>query len=232
MSKSYKNILATVLLVIISVYTGLNNTKQTSPKQNKQLTKQEVSKSSKNVLALSWYNYFCKTHTFKKECKNRSKSKYKNQFVLHGLWPQPRNNINCNKTKLQLNIQTLNELKIYMPGVASNLHKHEWSKHGTCYSNNATKYFQDSISLTKEFNSLFAKFFKQKNGQIITKNMIVKLFNKKLFHGAGKKFKLICKNGFIKEIRLNIYGQVTSLKDTLKKAPNIFGGCTKGKLSF
>lgn len=235
MLKSYSKILSAIFVIIISVYTGVNiDTTKESKSKNSSLQYKEVTQSTKNILALSWHNNFCKTHSYKKECKNRNNPAYKSKFVLHGLWPQPRNNVNCNNTKLTISNSLLNELKIYMPGVASNLHKHEWKKHGSCYSKNADVYFQDSIRLTSEFQALFSNFFRQKVGHILTKEAIVREFNKLLFIGAGKKIQLICKNGNIEEIRLNLQNKIShtsSLRILLKNAKNLFGGCQKGFLN-
>jgi len=45
--------------------------------------------SLESLLAVSWHNAFCSTHSGKKECRplyNRAKDR----LVLHGLWPQPK----------------------------------------------------------------------------------------------------------------------------------------------
>lgn len=49
------------------------------------------------LLALSWQPSFCETHRGKSECKNRTEENFEaSNLALHGLWPQPRNNIYCN----------------------------------------------------------------------------------------------------------------------------------------
>ena len=50
-----------------------------------------------NILVLSWHNAFCQTHRYKKECKRALFQRFEeSRFVLHGLWPQPKNNVYCN----------------------------------------------------------------------------------------------------------------------------------------
>jgi len=47
--------------------------------------------AKQNLLAISWQNAFCEMNKYKKECKNMdSKDFGASNFVLHGLWPQPR----------------------------------------------------------------------------------------------------------------------------------------------
>ncbi len=63
---------------------------------------------------------------------------------------------------LNLSSDTREELQKYMPGYLSNLQKHEWIKHGTCYGTDENIYFKDAIELLKQINSskvreLFAK---------------------------------------------------------------------------
>ena len=63
--------------------------------------KYQIQEPSKhNLLVLSWHNAFCETHRYKKECKRSTFSfgrpNYNEKhFVLHGLWPQPKNKLYC-----------------------------------------------------------------------------------------------------------------------------------------
>jgi ribonuclease T2 len=59
--------------------------------------------SKQNLLAISWQNAFCQTHQYKKECKKMTNKDFaSSHFVLHGLWPQPRNNQYCSVDKKQV----------------------------------------------------------------------------------------------------------------------------------
>jgi len=61
------------------------------------------STSKQNLLAISWQNAFCQSHQYKKECKSMNANSFGAfEFVLHGLWPQPRNNAYCNVSKKQV----------------------------------------------------------------------------------------------------------------------------------
>jgi len=118
------------------------------------------------LLAMSWQPGFCAGRGNKKECRNAKRGDYSSKHLsLHGLWPQPRDNAYCGVSDadkaidrrgrwdllepLKLSSQTKNELKKYMPGFSSNLQRHEWIKHGTCYSADPETYYADSIRLAK-----------------------------------------------------------------------------------
>ena len=83
-----------------------------------------------------------------------------------------------------------------MPGFASELHKHEWIKHGTCYGTDANTYYEDAISLVNQVNqSAFGKIFSQNIGKNITLKQIRMLADKEFGRGAGNRVELRCKNG-------------------------------------
>ncbi|MEN8727653.1 MAG: hypothetical protein ABF276_06800, partial [Sulfurovum sp.] len=85
---------------VVSIDDALSKS-STSTDLKKHTNKYETKNISKqNLLALSWHNAFCETHRYKKECKRSmfsfGRDKYcEKHFVLHGLWPQPKNKIYC-----------------------------------------------------------------------------------------------------------------------------------------
>ena len=189
--------------------------------------------SQDNLLAVSWQENFCKLNGYKKECKRFRRRDFGwNNFVLHGLWPQPRSKQNCSNKFERLDKQTFQKLKIAMPSVISGLHKHEWRKHGSCYGTSEKEYFNDAMSLLKQVNdSPIRDFFLRNRGRIITKqslNMIIK----KSFGNASRKIQMVCKRGLITEIRFSLKGDARrdSLKTLLKDAKPFRGGCQKGRI--
>ena len=223
---------------------------------NKKVEKNEVKSAPKvskatskqNLLALSWQNAFCQTHQYKKECKSmNSKSFGAFEFVLHGLWPQPRNNQYCNVSKkqvgadknkqwhrlnkLDLNSTTRNELSKYMPGYSSNLHRHEWVKHGTCYGTTPNDYYSDAISLLKQVNSSkVQQYFKQHIGKVVTLKEVRKLFDKEFGNGAGKHVTMNCRGGLVTELWLHLGNGSTKLSELLKKGETPRSRCQKGRV--
>ena len=202
--------------------------------------------SKQNLLALSWQNAFCQTHQYKKECKvMNSKSFGAFEFVLHGLWPQPRNNQYCKVSKkqigmdknkqwyrldkLDLNSTTRSELSKYMPGYSSSLHRHEWVKHGTCYGTSENDYYADAIHLLKQVNeSKVQRYFKQNIGKRVTLKEVRKLFNKEFGNGAGKHVIMKCKGGFVTELWLHIGNGSEDLNELFKSGETPRGRCQKG----
>lgn len=216
---------------------SINQPANSSKKSNNKISKQ-------NLLALSWQNAFCETHQYKKECKNTSAYNEKH-FVLHGLWPQPRNNLYCKVSKkeigkdknkqwnrlsdLDLSAKTRKELQVVMPGYSSNLHKHEWIKHGTCYGTDANRYYADAIALITQVNqSKVGDFFAKNIGKHVTLKAVRQAFDASFGAGAGKHVELRCKSGLITEIWLHLGTGSDTLKSSLLAGKKVKSRCQRG----
>ena len=206
------------------------------------------STSKQNLLAISWQNAFCQTHQYKKECKSMNfKSFGAFEFVLHGLWPQPRNNAYCNVSKkqvgmdknkqwnrldkLDLESSTRTKLSKVMPGYSSNLHKHEWVKHGTCYGTSANDYYVDSMNLLTQVNeSKVQQYFKQNIGRTVRLKEIRKVFEKEFGNGAGDHVTMNCRKGLITELWLHLGNGSSELKELFKSGERPKSRCHKGRV--
>ncbi|CAA6823025.1 MAG: Ribonuclease I precursor (EC [uncultured Sulfurovum sp.] len=211
-------------------------------------TQSSKSTSKQNLLALSWQNAFCQTHQYKKECKAMNANSFGAfEFVLHGLWPQPRNNVYCNVSKkqvgmdknkqwysldkLDLDADTRSNLSKLMPGYASNLHRHEWIKHGTCYGTSADEYYDDSMALQTQVNeSKVRQYFKQNIGRMVYLKEIRKLFDKEFGAGAGEHVTMQCKKGLVTELWLHLGSGSTDLKVLFKSGERPKSRCHKGRV--
>ncbi len=223
---------------------SIENTKHTKKYENKISGKQ-------NLLALTWHNAFCETHRYKKECKQPFLTKPKQystqHFVLHGLWPQPNNRLYCNVDKalvsadkhkrwrdlpcLALDEKTENRLAKVMPGYLSELHKHEWVKHGTCYGTDAETYFRDAISFVEQLNaSKVAQYFKKHIGKRVTLQQIRQQFDRSFGKGAGKRVELVCKKGLVTELRLQLGSGSDDLGTLLHRGKTRRSRCHSGIL--
>jgi ribonuclease T2 len=214
-------------------------------------SKKRATTSLQNVLALSWHNAFCETHRSKKECKAGwkallgAKHKGGDAFTLHGLWPQPRNRVYCGVSREyitadkygkwnklpepELGLCTKSALKEVMPGVTSNLHRHEWIKHGTCYGTDAKTYFQDAIALTNTIRqSKISDFFKRYTGKRVTLTRIRELFDENFGKGTGNRVELRCNRGMITELWLHLGRGGQSLEAMLKEGRKVHSRCTRG----
>lgn len=201
------------------------------------------------VLAVSWQPAFCQSHQYKPECEEQTDDRYDaTNFTLHGLWPQPRGNDYCgvsnadrrldqNKAWSQLPAISLSpgtraDLAVVMPGVASYLHRHEWTKHGTCYGTPAENYFRHALALVDELNgSVVQDLFAGNIGQRITAAQIRDRFDQAFGAGMGNKVKVKCSGGLVTELQLQLKGAATgsvSLVDMLSAANDTSVDCRGG----
>ena len=212
--------------------------------------KKNVQSSKQNLLTLSWHNAFCETHRYKKECKRSAfsfgKDKYSEKhFVLHGLWPQPRSKTYCDVSKkervwdkhkqwnrlssLGLSTEVKKGLKKIMPGFSSNLHKHEWVKHGTCYGTDANEYYKDAITLVEQVNnSKVGAFFTKNIGKRVTLQQVRSVFDRNFGVGTGKRVELQCKKGLVTELWLHLGSGSEDISTLLKRGKKTRSRCHGG----
>ncbi len=235
--------------MLTSCKVGANILSKDSLKKKKPVRKSK--KHAKNLLALTWQPSFCETHGSKKECRTQTTNRYDaSHWSLHGLWPQPRNKAYCGVSQtdkgidrnkrwhllepLELSQETATELAFVMPAVASNLHRHEWIKHGTCYGTDADTYYSDAIDLTKQVNeSVVGKLFNMGVGKHVTLKQVRKHFDKAFGEGSGKKVDMRCdRKGRVTELWINLKGEVAAnnLAELLKDALRAGSTCKAGKI--
>ena len=186
------------------------------------------------VLALSWTAAFCETKPNKRECKSQTKKRYDAvNFALHGLWPEPQF---CSRVRYQNVPDKLwKAMRIAMPGTQSGLHKHEWGKHGTCYSDGPTRYYADAIRLTLAFNKTpLQDLFADNIGKHLSARDIRAAFDKAFGRGAGDRVLVHCvRDGgrqLIQELRIAMRGDLrtTNFPVLLKQARAQKQGCRGG----
>ncbi len=221
-----------------------NKSEHTKKYQKPILSNKTAKKQS--LLVLSWHNAFCETHRKKTECRNPKKSD-KGQLVLHGLWPQPRNNVYCGvpqkliaKDKhhqwkalpnIDIEESTLALMDSYMPGYVSRLHKHEWIKHGTCYGESADRYYHDALTLASEVDhSAVGKLLRNNVGKKVTLGQIRGAFDREFGAGAGQRVELKCQGGLITELWIHIGDKGDSLRELIAKGSTTKSRCHKGKV--
>ncbi len=195
-------------------------------------------KSREYILAISWQPAFCETHQSKPECKTLENAPTRfeaTNFALHGLFPQPNgnfycgvsaSNVNLDKAKkwsllpaIENNLQpaTWTKLQEIMPGTASDLHRHEWIKHGTCYPGNAEAYFAESIALLENFNASSVQDLAANNiNNAVTIREIDTALAKDFGSNAGKKVEVKCENSLLVELYVSLQGDITP-KSTIAK---------------
>jgi len=219
------------------------------PKDTKKYQKsvsKNITTRKQALLVLSWHNAFCETHRRQTECQNPKKSD-KGHLVLHGLWPQPRNNVYCNvpqkliaKDKhhqwkalpnIDIEESTLELMDSYMPGYLSRLHKHEWLKHGTCYGTSADKYYHDALTMAQEVDrSAVGKLFRTHVGRRITLSQIRTAFDHAFGKGAGQRVELKCQGGLITELWIHVGGEGDRLSERIHSGTPAKSRCREGKV--
>jgi ribonuclease T2 len=213
-------------------------------------------KPAEFVLAVSWQPAFCETQAGlrKSECRTQTPDRFDaSHFALHGLWPQPGSNIYCSVPSdqiaaskegkwqrlpnLELDPETRSELEQVMPGAASNLDRHEWIKHGTCFGGETAEvYFSRSIALLNELNASRPRdLFASKLGSQITNAAIRQAFDEAFGEGAGKRVRVSCKRDgsreLIVELTIGLAGRIdgqTSLAELIAASEPTDSGCPRG----
>ena len=124
---------------------------------------------------------------------------------------------------LRLSEETFSDLLIAMPGVASHLQRHEWIKHGTCYSDSAEVYYQDSMMLVNKINDTnISALFADNIEKTISTEQIRNAFDEAFGEGSGEKVNVKCNRGLIVELWVNLRGDINkddNLSRLLQNAP-------------
>ncbi len=196
------------------------------------------------LLALSWQPAFCESKPDKTECKTLAANPNRfeaTNFALHGLWPQPESNSYCGVSQTDISFdknkawsklpaienklspQTWSRLQVVMPGTASNLQRHEWTKHGTCYEGTPEEYYSELIALIDAFNASPVRKLVATN---IGRQVTIKAIDQALSSfgaNTGDKVQVKCTNSVLGELWVNLEGNVTlttPVADLVINSPN------------
>jgi ribonuclease T2 len=205
------------------------------------------------VLAVSWQAAFCEGKPEKAECKTQGPDRFDaRHFALHGLWPQPRSNIYCDVSSdlkiadkngdwdrlpaPNLSVATRQKLVQMMPGTQSNLDRHEWIKHGTCFVDPAEDYFARSIALIEQLNrSKVQELFASSIGSELMGSAVRAAFDESFGEGAGDRVRIACKRdgsrNLIVELTIGLVGEIgdePSLPELIAASEPTDPGCPRG----
>jgi ribonuclease T2 len=206
-----------------------------------------------HVLAMGWEPAFCEQHRDKSECGKLTSSSFASVHLsLHGLWPQPRGRQYCDVAadvreldhnhdwnglpQPEISPETLARLAAVMPGVQSNLQRHEWIVHGTCFGGNADDYFARAAGLADAVNaSEVAKLFADNVGKSLSAEAIRAAFDDAFGVGAGARVTVSCHgrgdNRTITELIINLAGDVrgsAGLGELMHASEAVQPGCPSG----
>jgi ribonuclease T2 len=213
------------------------------------------SKSGKFLLAASWQPAFCESDSGegKKECVTETNARFDaTHFTLHGLWPQPKGNYYCMVSthdkrndehhnwdalaEPTLSPQTRSELDKIMPGTQSNIQRHEWIKHGTCFGTGPEAYFRTAESLIGQLNnSELQRLVKTNVGKVVSTADLRAAFEQTFGSGSADALLIECSKDdartLISGISINLQGvlnQETKLQSILDISKHPKPQCTQG----
>jgi ribonuclease T2 len=119
------------------------------------------------VFSASWEPAFCDSHASKPECQAETGASFAaSNFALHGLWSQAGEYCGVSQADRRLDSRgdwsmlpavvlgddLESTLSVEMPGVASDLDRHEWTKHGTCSGLGQQDFFADALGFLGSVN--------------------------------------------------------------------------------
>ncbi len=202
------------------------------------------------ILAASWEPAFCEGAPDKPECQSLGSKRFDaSHFSLHGLWPQDEycgvstSQVERDKTgrwsqlpPVELDPATQAALDAAMPGTRSQLERHEWIKHGTCFGTEAGLYFSTAILLLATLNgSPVRDLFAQSIGKELATSRIRAAFDTAFGEGAGERVRVACKDDgdrrLITELTIGLYGDFNgapNLGNLILTANPTAAGCSKG----
>jgi len=213
--------------------------------------RQELPPEGRFVLAATWQPAFCELRRGRPECRGQTEERLDaSHFSLHGLWPEPSERVYCGVPEearersergawsrlppLELSATTRARLESRMPGTASHLHRHQWTKHGSCYGTSAEPYFRHSLALLDQLNaSPVRALFADNAGRHLSARQIRDAFDRAFGRGAGERVRVHCEEGMIVELRISLSGQIredSPLSGLLAQAPRRSAGCRGGRV--
>jgi ribonuclease T2 len=137
----------------------------------------------------------------------------------------------------KLSDATRQKLAQVMPGTQSNLERHEWIKHGTCFhADSADEYFSRAIALVDQLNASKAQgLFASNIGGEITGKAIRDAFDESFGEGAGDRVRVSCQRirgrNLIVELTIGLAGEIgdePSLGDLIAGSTATDPGCPGG----
>lgn len=202
------------------------------------------------ILAASWEPAFCETAPNKLECRTLHQDRWDAaHFSLHGLWPPGEY---CGVTSameqhdrdgrwsqlhpVELPASLQAQLDQTMPGTRSQLERHEWLKHGTCYGGTQADYFADTLDLMAALNaSAVRDLFAANIGRELSQARIRDAFDTAFGAGAGDRVRIACETDgnreIISELTIGLYapsGVAPDFRTAVHAANPTRGGCLRG----
>ena len=227
----------------------------TAPAPTEPASKTQPSTGSKTsdqflILAASWQPAFCEGASGKPECRQQGRNRFDaDHFSLHGLWPTGEYcDVSSSLEQLdrdgrwsalppvELDPSQQKVLDQVMPGTRSQLERHEWIKHGTCFGGDEASYYSTATQLLSALNaSKVRDLFAANIGKTLTRDQIRESFDDAFGTGAGQRVRIACdddgKRRIISEITIGLWGAPAdppNLGKLIRAARPTDGGCIGG----
>jgi len=195
--------------------------------------------STSSLLVITWGPSMCKVEPSNSGCKSGHVRNMGQNFVLHGLWPQPSTEQYCEVPKGTPD-RSRNPVRL-PPDLAANLKAmmsdsavmttHEWYAHGTCSGVTPPEYFGIAAALADQAGRVLAPMFKQAVGQRVTARSVREAVDAQLGVGAGKRVRLTCRDtsgagSIVYEVRFSLAPVAQLQRNTPSLAGALIGGPT------
>lgn len=204
-------------------------------------------------LVLTWAPSFCIVEPENTACESGEVTKIGQTFVLHGLWPQPRDRQYCGLPAearnhesalppVQLADGVRDRLRSATVDTVSLLH-HEWYTHGTCAAVSPDTYFGDAATLTDEARKVLDPVLRDAAGGRLSLAAIRARIDETFGAGAGERVGLGCRTAagtgaVIVDVRLSLPPVVAlrdadgtvSLGESLREGPPMPVQCRHGSV--
>lgn len=242
---------ALAAIVVAAVVYSVGVLDRTSP-----VTSSAAADTDSSVLVVTWGPSLCRVEKSNRGCASGHVGELGRMWILHGLWPQPRDNEFCGvpeelasrarnthgtdiptveiSDSLNTDLQSLmSDSRVLVP--------HEWYTHGTCSGVTPEAYFGAAVALTDQARAVLDPLFSDAEGERFTQNAVRERFDDAFGPSAGERVGLTCRNvtgegRVIYEIQLSLPPVAAmraadgplSLGDQLAKGPPIPGTCHSG----
>ncbi|WP_255507056.1 ribonuclease T(2) [Mycolicibacterium sp. 018/SC-01/001] len=211
--------------------------------------------SDSSWLVLTWSPSFCRAQPTNAACASGDLAGMGRTLILHGLWPQPRENQYCGVSRrvqeessrghrdlppVELSAGVRDGLAATMAD-APNLSLHEWYAHGTCSGLTPEAFFGQALTLATQVREAFDPLFTDDQGRQLTLSALRSRADERFGSGAGERVGMSCLNAagegpYVVDVRLSLPAVAAmrtvdgdlDLRRLLTQAPPLTSQCGHG----
>lgn len=203
--------------------------------------------STSSLLVLTWAPSLCLVETSASGCSSGRVAGRGQSLLLHGLWPQPKEQRYCGVSpqgRGRAPLDLPQDLRSQLAAVMSDstvAAPHQWYAHGTCSGVGASEFFSIATALADEAIAVLDPVFDRAAGRELSVRSLRETFDKRFGRNTGARVSLSCRGGrggdaIVFEVRLSLPAvadlapDTPPLADALAAAPSVSPGCGRGRL--